>query len=371
MAATIQAQQALARCVKPAKSLAHYWTRIQITSIRGAVMTSSKQALSPQSDDEQAVHTAEVHDLAAARAAAPQVVETSTWRRLSNCPNCRSGAFETWSAQLESGGLHFSQCLCKACGVVFANPQASEETLRAFYEEAYYESAASVELDQSPEDAAKEVDLQRPEIERVKKYASGGRLLEVGSGRGHLLAAARDAGFEPWGVEPSVAGVANSKALFDLEHVSCGLLSDTAYEDASFDVVFAWHVIEHVLDLDEFVGEIHRILKPGGVVWIGTETYRNAGHYAYRLARTLRGRPAPFATSNEHTFVFTTKTLADVLDRRGFRTEECTAYQLTWREKMETMRFRSPVGAAWYAALHAINLVFRTGPLLRLGARRV
>lgn len=42
-------------------------------------------------------------------------------------------------------------------------------------------------------------------------------------------------------------------------------------KDESFDVVHANQVIEHVTDLDNFVGEIFRILKPGGYAIISTE----------------------------------------------------------------------------------------------------
>ena len=39
----------------------------------------------------------------------------------------------------------------------------------------------------------------------------------------------------------------------------------------SFDIVIANQVIEHIVDLDHFMGQIHRILKPGGYCVISTE----------------------------------------------------------------------------------------------------
>ena len=255
--------------------------------------------------------------------------------------------------------------------MVFSNPQADTATLKAYYARAYYETHWPAALQSDKAAAAKRVALQCEEINRLKAHAPGGRFLEIGSGAGYLLAAAQAAGFEPWGVEPSEAAAATSRSLFGFSNISCGLLSDTAYDDGQFDVVYAWHVIEHVLDLNEFVGEIHRVLRPGGVLWIGTETYRNFAHYTDRLSRTLIGRPAPFATSTEHTFVFTTQTLADSLRRRGFEVMLCEAYQPTWREKMQSMRFRWPVSWGWFALQHLANKLFRTGPLLRLAARRL
>jgi ubiquinone/menaquinone biosynthesis C-methylase UbiE len=43
------------------------------------------------------------------------------------------------------------------------------------------------------------------------------------------------------------------------------------YDSNSMDVVHANQVIEHVPDLDHFMSEIHRVLKPGGITVISTE----------------------------------------------------------------------------------------------------
>jgi SAM-dependent methyltransferase len=43
------------------------------------------------------------------------------------------------------------------------------------------------------------------------------------------------------------------------------------YADAVFDLIHANQVIEHIADLDTFLAEIHRVLRPGGTVLISTE----------------------------------------------------------------------------------------------------
>lgn len=42
-------------------------------------------------------------------------------------------------------------------------------------------------------------------------------------------------------------------------------------KDSSFDVVVSNQVIEHILDIDHFIKEIYRILKPGGYCVVSTE----------------------------------------------------------------------------------------------------
>jgi 2-polyprenyl-3-methyl-5-hydroxy-6-metoxy-1,4-benzoquinol methylase len=173
-----------------------------------------------------------------------------------------------------------------------------------------------------------------------------------------------------WGVETSEVAVAHSRSVFNLENVVLGSLPNHNLERQSFDVIYIWHVIEHVTDLDAFVASAHGLLRPGGLLWIGTENYRNANFYFGRAIYRLRGIPAPFATASEHTLVFEKKTLQDCLSRRGFDVQMREAYQLPLEEKKQTMQFRSTLGYLYFAAQHAANGVFRTGPLMRLAARK-
>src|SRR5262249_25095700 len=145
--------------------------------------------------------------------------------------------------------------------------------------------------------------------------------------------------------------------------------ADLAIEAGAFDLVYAWHVIEHVVDLDAFVRKAARLLAPGGVLWVGTETWHNASEWLNRAAARVRGDAPPYATSPEHTFVFTVDSLTDVLERRGLEVVACEAYQPVWRERIATMRFSSPLSRGWFFAQHAANALFRTGPLLRAIAR--
>ncbi len=45
---------------------------------------------------------------------------------------------------------------------------------------------------------------------------------------------------------------------------------DIPFEEASFDAVFYYHVIEHVPDPQRSLQEIARVLKPGGGLFVGT-----------------------------------------------------------------------------------------------------
>jgi SAM-dependent methyltransferase len=65
-----------------------------------------------------------------------------------------------------------------------------------------------------------------------------------------------------------------------IEAISGDLNEPLPYEDESFDLVHANQVIEHVRDLDLFISEIRRVLRPGGRAVICTEnlaSWHNVG----------------------------------------------------------------------------------------------
>jgi len=94
------------------------------------------------------------------------------------------------------------------------------------------------------------------------------RLLDVGCSSGALLLVAKDCGYTTTGVEPAIQAANTARGLgFD---VFPGFLQDARYPDNHFDVVTLFEVIEHLLEPAKLITEIHRILKPGGLLLIGT-----------------------------------------------------------------------------------------------------
>ncbi|MCE5306580.1 MAG: class I SAM-dependent methyltransferase [Acidobacteriales bacterium] len=96
----------------------------------------------------------------------------------------------------------------------------------------------------------------------------GAAMLDFGCGAGELLSAARAIGLDMRGCDVYYAG-SNTRE----EAAARGLLGTYVMEsaegtipfgDASFDLVVNNQVMEHVADLDRTLGEIHRVLRPGG-----------------------------------------------------------------------------------------------------------
>lgn len=275
-----------------------------------------------------------------------------------------------WGVTEGAGRLHTSQSICRECGLVFSNPACDWSDLESFYRDDFWDTHWPDALKRDALSVERSIARQRDEAAMILKYASVGRLLEVGSGTGGFLAAAKEKGFDAWGIETSESAVKHSREVFGLQNVLHGSVPDARLPEGTFDVIHCWHVIEHVTDLDAFIASLRALLKPAGLLYLGTENYKNASHYLERAKFRLRGLPPPFATASEHTMLFTVATLGDAVERRGFEVVMAEAYQPSWAEKRSWMKFRSPLSELYYFMQHAANSAANTGPLLRMAARK-
>ncbi len=99
--------------------------------------------------------------------------------------------------------------------------------------------------------------------------------LDVGCSSGSVLAVAKQCGFSIHGVEPA-AKAAETAGKIQGAEVFNGFLHEAQYPDNHFDIITLFEVIEHLTDPISLIKEIGRILKPGGVLLIGTG---NAGSW--------------------------------------------------------------------------------------------
>jgi SAM-dependent methyltransferase len=138
---------------------------------------------------------------------------------------------------------------------------------------------------------------------RLLGAAPPGRLLDAGAGRGRFVAAARAAGWDARGIEPSARG--GDPYGVGLQRAS---IEDADVAPGSLDAVTLWHVLEHLDDPGAALTRIRGWLRPGGVVLVGTPNLasvqarvggerwyhldlpRHRTHFTARGLRTLLGR---------------------------------------------------------------------------------
>lgn len=103
---------------------------------------------------------------------------------------------------------------------------------------------------------------------------TGLSLVDVGCGGGLLSEPLARLGADVTGLDPAPNNVAVAQAHAEAEGVPVDYrartIEDLVGEGATFDVVVAMEVVEHVADLDGFVASTCRAVKPGGLLFAAT-----------------------------------------------------------------------------------------------------
>ncbi len=224
-----------------------------------------------------------------------------------NCNLCGKSGFRI----IEKEGSYFV-LRCQTCTLVFVYPHPHNTNLQTHYDDAYYEKWLNAQSE-----TRKSMWVRR--LKKLEKFRRGGRLLDVGCGEGSFLKLAQRRGWDVAGTElSSYAAEYASKSLGVC--IFCGELGDAGFTDNSFDVVTMWHVLEHVCDPKNYLKEIHRILRPGGLLVLAVPNVKNfVMQIAYRIIKRRRLRLFSEGDKEIHLYHFSPVTMEAYLKRTHFQ----------------------------------------------------
>jgi len=137
----------------------------------------------------------------------------------------------------------------------------------------------------------------------------GSVVCDVGAGHGELLDAYEMIVFcdDPhlWAVDPSYRG-------FRFDGLKTAMESTAMINDDSVDLLICFQVIEHVQDPVQFAKELHRILKPGGMMVLTTP---NASQWLMRHCSAFQRH----FYRTHHNWYFNGPSITSLLQATGFR----------------------------------------------------
>ena len=150
----------------------------------------------------------------------------------------------------------------------------------------------------------------------VKELPEAEHVLDLGCGDGRLSAFLR-AGTLTVADTSEVALRRAEARLPDAEVVRVGPDEPLPFVDGEFELVLCTETIEHVRDVQLFLSEVRRVLRPGGGLALTTPAH---SRWTALLA-LVRGFESVFEPLSPHLRFFTRRSLAQLLDAMGFEVD--------------------------------------------------
>lgn len=238
------------------------------------------------------------------------------------CPVCgpttertiglRGGVYH-WNGQ----GVETRIVECTRCGLLYANPYPTPTDFQRLYAdpEKYFKSHDLPGRTRKFRRVAKRI------LRQCGKVSPS--LLDVGSGRGEMLVAARDAGFgDVVGLEPSVAN-REFAGVHGIELLPKTIEEFAETTDRTFDVVTLNAILEHVPNPDSMIEACSRLVARGGLLYLDVPNEANLFVTIGNRVNALRGSQAVLQLAPTfppyHVFGFTRHSIRFLLEKYGFK----------------------------------------------------
>lgn len=227
--------------------------------------------------------------------------------KLSYCPVCHTENITFYDTKF---GYNLDRC--KQCHHIFCNPMPSQAQLNV-----YYNSEMKVfENDFFQATFEQRIPIFNHRIQVIKNYCQQGNLLDVGSAIGIFVEALmrESTNLRIECCEPSLDAVSRLKKRYPSIIIHNNWLQELKQAN-HYDAITLWDTLEHVVDLAEFVGNIHRLLKVGGHWFFSTPNTRS---FEWNIA----GREHTQLLPPGHVNLFNTHNIRHFLENNGFNVVE-------------------------------------------------
>ncbi len=250
---------------------------------------------------------------------------------------------------------------CRACSQVYLWPLLTEDEVREMFSRLYTEGEGSVpELKSYYEFTYEDipsnplVQLYERWLDAIERHKPPGRLLDIGCGTGLFLSVARRRGWKPYGVDECEEAIEHAVNHFGLD-VQVGEFSQAYGEDATFDAITMWDIIEHARKPVDLLRAARGALAAGGVVGIATPNQRSildvvAGAIYHASGRRIT-KPLEKFYIEQHFLYFAPETMKSALARADLR-------PLELKRELTDLR-RLALSPATRAVLESLFLVAR------------
>ena len=179
---------------------------------------------------------------------------------------------------IPSCSKEFRYLACKACHTIFCDPTPSQKELAQYYanhfDYGWYERRLLLKKIQAWHR------WRRLEFLFKKRGIKPGKLLDIGCGHGLFVRVANRAGWNALGLDFPSNATRWAQSVLGLNIVEDELTAAVDFGkivEAQFDLITAWHCLEHSPKPVEFLSYCARLLKPGGKLLLAVPNAESHG----------------------------------------------------------------------------------------------
>lgn len=239
------------------------------------------------------------------------------WKEVLDCPLCNiTGNFKPLYQAKDPHYCNkgvFPVFECRSCSLVFLNPMPQEEELNKCYPADYYSYQNVFEKKRNYKTVLKKL-LFLNMGTKDPVSPKPGRVLDIGCGVGVFLLEMRKKHWETYGVEINEKAAKLGRCKAGL-NISTGNLVEASFPDNYFDYIRSNHSFEHMVNPNEVLEEIYRILKSNGKLLIGVPNIDGLNAKLFKQYWWYLGAPV-------HPFNYSVKTLSMILEKQNFVIEK-------------------------------------------------
>ncbi len=225
-----------------------------------------------------------------------------------DCPICKVSA--SFYCYLKPA----SYFRCPACDTIFQNPLPTIEQMVGYADQEYSEGLYKSYVQAR---GIKHLTFKK-RLQKIAARARGKKVLDVGCSCGYFLDVALEQDYDAYGVEFSAVAISAAATETRARITQDDVNKIASLQASSFDIVTAFDVIEHTIDPIQFLQDLKKLLKPGGLLVITTP---DTGHFL----RPLLGKRWPMLQPFQHTVLFSRRSLAMALAKTGYGQVELMA----------------------------------------------
>ena len=227
------------------------------------------------------------------------------------CPVCKNKDLQKINQCTDYTVSHetFDLRLCSSCTLVITTPRPDSNKLGDYYKSEEYISHSGKSSGGLGflYKIARSISLNWKKS-LIEKFHQKGSILDFGCGTGEFIHCMKQSAWKVNGLEVSDAARKKAEELND-QKISQSL--EEIYKE-SFEVVTAWHVLEHVSDLVSTLNQLKGLLKKNGTIFIAVPNYQSPDGEKYK--EYWAGYDVP-----RHLWHFSKQSMTHLLESAGLK----------------------------------------------------